>query len=108
MNVDRFVNPAQWQKQLFLASNSHRTDAPSETGQIIFETQGTWFSDAKIHGRCSMNLEPWGMSYAYTLASPRVAVFFSSKPFFAIIAHALAVTLVLFWMSMTTFIISPA
>jgi len=30
--VDRFVNPAQWQKQLFLASNSHRTDAPSEIG----------------------------------------------------------------------------
>ena len=54
MPVDRFVNPAQWQKQLFLASNSHRTDSPSEigpTGQLCFEPQGTWFSDA-------MNLEP--------------------------------------------------
>ncbi len=42
MPVDRFVNPAQWQKQLFLASNSHRTDTPSETGptgQLCFEPQ---------------------------------------------------------------------
>ena len=42
MPVDRFINPAQWQKQLFLASNSHRTDTPSETGptgHLFVETQ---------------------------------------------------------------------